>query len=155
MPSASQTRGDVFPEAISENEHISREEEAEALIKAFFTIAEEWGLTPDDARALLGNPGKTRFYELRKGTERTVHGLSDDELDRLAYITGIYYSLGILFSPENRLRWLCNPAQTSDQTSDGRIRPWGMGAPLEYLRVGKMEHLIDVYRYVNGLRGNL
>lgn len=151
MPSISRIENDVFPEVFSPGEQISREEEADALIKAFFNIVEEWGLTADDARALLGNPGKTRFYELRKGIERTVHGVSDDELDRLAYITGIYYSLGILFSPENTLRWLRNPAQTPD----GRLRPWGMGAPLEHLRIGKMEHLIDVYRYVNGLRGNL
>lgn len=151
MSANSRIEHHVFPEAFSLDEQISREEEADALIKAFFNVVEEWSLTADDARALLGNPGKTRFYELRKSIERTVHGMSDDELDRLAYITGIYYSLGILFSSENTLRWLRNPAQTPD----GRLRPWGLGAPLEHLRVGKMEHLIDIYRYVNGLRGAL
>ena len=142
---------DVFPEATVEHEEFARAEQAEALIKAFFHLVDEWGLTADHARALLGHPGKSRFYDLRKGLPRAVHALSDDELDRLAYITGIYFGLGILFSPENTLNWLRNPAQATD----GFTRPWGTAAPLDHLLAGKMEHLIDVYRYVNGLRGNL
>ena len=142
---------DVFPETAASDEQFSREEEAEALTKAFFHIVEEWGLGADDARALLGHPGKSRFYDLRKGLTRAVHALSDDEMDRLAYITGIYYGLGILFSPENTLNWLRNPAKVND----GFMRPWGIGAPLEHMLAGKMAHLIDVYRYVNGMRGTL
>ena len=142
---------EVFPEAGVEDGQFSRAEESEALIKAFFHLVDEWGLTADNARALLGHPGKSRFYDLRKGLPRAVHALSDDELDRLAYLTGIYFGLGILFSPENTLNWLRNPAKTTD----GLTRPWGTAAPLDHMLAGKMEHLIDVYRYVNGLRGNL
>ena len=142
---------EVFPEAGLEDGQFSRAEESEALIKAFFNLVAEWGLTADHARALLGHPGKSRFYDLRKGLPRAVHALSDDELDRLAYLTGIYFGLGILFSPENTLNWLRNPAQATD----GFTRPWGTAAPLDHMLAGKMEHLIDVYRYVNGLRGNL
>lgn len=142
---------DVFPESSIEDETFSRDEEASALIKAYFHIVEEWGLSADEARTLLGHPGKSRFYDLRKGLARAVHALSDDEMDRLAYITGIYYGLGILFSIENALNWLRNPAKESG----GFMRPWGAGAPMSHILSGKMEHLIDVYRYVNGLRGNL
>lgn len=140
---------EMFPETVTEQ--FARDEEAAALTEAFFHIAEEWGLGADDTRALLGHPGKSRFYDLRKGLPRAVHALSEDELDRLAYITGIYYGLGILFSPENTLNWLRNPAKETD----GFMRPWGATAPMKHMLGGKMEHLIDVYRYVNGLRGNL
>ena len=130
-------------------ESFPREEEAEALVEAFFKIAEVWELSADEARLLLGSPGRTRFYDLRKGVTSTVHGLSDDEMDRLAYITGIFAALEILFSPENSLLWLRNIATPQD----GYTRPWGNEAPLVHMLHGKMEGLIDVYRYVNGLRG--
>lgn len=141
---------DPFPENLVADEHFSRSEEASALIEAFFHIAEEWQLSPDEARALLGHPGKTRFTSLRRQSPRSVHRLSEDELDRLAYITGIYYGLGILFSAENVQNWLRNPANASD----GVARPWGTAAPMNHMLAGKMEHIIDVYRYVNGMRNN-
>ena len=111
---------------------------------------EEWQLTTDEARALLGPPGKTRFTSLRRQLPRSTHRLSEDELDRLVYITGIYYGLGILFSAENVQKWLCNPAKPSD----GAVHPGGTAAPLSHMLSGKMEHIIDVYRYVNGMRNN-
>lgn len=141
----------MFPETITADEPFSRAEEAMALTKAFFHIVEEWQLSADEARILLGHPGKSRFYDLRKLLPRAVHALSDDEMDRLAYLTGIYYGLGILFSPENTLNWLRNTAQRSD----GYQRPWGMEAPLSHILTGKMADLIDVYRYVNGMRGSI
>lgn len=141
---------DIFPENLIADEQFSRSEEASALIEAFFQITEEWRLTTDEARALLGHPGKTRFTSLRRKLPGSAHRLSEDELDRLVYITGIYYSLGILFSAENVLNWLRNPAKASD----GAVRPWGTAAPMNHMLVGKMEHIIDVYRYVNGMRNN-
>lgn len=142
---------EMFPETITANEPFARVEEAMALTKAFFHIVEEWQLNTDEARILLGHPGKSRFYDLRKLLPRAVHALSEDEMDRLAYLTGIYYGLGILFSPENTLNWLRNPAQPAD----GYQRPWGGEAPLNHILTGKMADLIDVYRYVNGMRGSL
>ncbi len=140
---------DVFPESELGDETFSREEQAEALLKAFFSIADEWGLALNEARALLGNPGRSRFYDLRNGLKRAIHGLSDDEMDRLVYITGIYYGLGILFSPENTLHWLRNEVTPVDRFA----RPWGEGAPLIHMLTGKLEALVDIYRYVNGMRG--
>ncbi len=140
---------EVFPEQTEES--FSREEEAEALLKAFFQIAEVWGLSADEARSLLGFPGRSRFYDLRKGLPGATHGISEDEMDRLAYLTGIYYALEILFSEENSLLWLRNAAQPQE----GYTRPWGSEAPLAHMLHGKIEGLIDVYRYVNGLRGGL
>lgn len=145
------TSNEVYPEVVGDGEEFSREEQATALVKAFFNITKEWGLGTEEARALLGFPGKSRFYDLRNGMQRAVGSLSEDEMDRLAYISGIYYGLGILFSQENTLNWLRNQAVEVD----GFTRPWGAAAPLSHMLSGKMEQLIDVYRYVNGLRGAL
>ncbi len=141
--------GEVFPETVEAS--FSRDEESEALVKAFFQIAERWGLSVDETRTLLGSPGRSRFYDLRKGSPGAVHGISDDEMDRLAYLTGIYYALGILFSEQNSLLWLRNAALPQA----GHTRPWGTEPPLVHMLRGKIEGLIDVYRYVNGLRGGL
>lgn len=142
---------DIFPEQAAVDETFSREEEAAALVKAYFAIVEDWELSPGQAQALLGFPGKSRFYDLRKGLARALHGVSEDELDRLAYITGIYYGLGILFSADNARAWL----RTTPDPDEPYTRPWGAVAPLDYLLGGKMEALVDVYRYVNGMRGAL
>ncbi len=145
------TSNAVYPKVAGDGDAFSREEQAAALVKAFFHLTKEWGLGTDEARALLGFPGKSRFYDLRNGLQRAVSALSEDEMDRLAYLAGIYAGLGILFSPENTLNWLRNPAVEVE----GFTRPWGATAPLAHMLSGKMEQLIDVYRYVNGLRGAL
>ena len=126
----------------TDNSAISKQEMAEAGLLAYFSIAKEWDLKTDEQRKLLGNPGRSRFFDLKAGKS---HSVSDDELDRLAYITGIYSALNILYSPENTLLWLKNPSESASI--------WRGQSPLEYLLTGKMMALIDVYRYLNGLRG--
>ncbi|MCB1858601.1 MAG: DUF2384 domain-containing protein [Gammaproteobacteria bacterium] len=124
------------------DEAVSREESARAGLKAFFAITDEWGLNTEQQRRLLGNPGRSRFFQLKSG-KRT--GVSDDELDRLAYVIGIYAALNILYNPENCLRWLGNPSKADSL--------WRGQSPLTYMLDGGMAALVDVYRYLNGLRG--
>lgn len=133
-------------------EDVSREEMAEAGVAAFFAIAKEWGLTNDEARILLGNPSRSRFYELRRGNPGTCHSLSEDELDRLAYFTGIYAALNILYSPDSHSEWLRNK---STMPAEALYRPWGTGSPLAYMLTGKLKALADVYEYVNAERGGM
>lgn len=120
----------------------SRAEMAEAGLQAFFAITDEWQLTAEQQRRLLGNPGRSRFFQLKAGKRTTV---SDDELDRLAYLSGIYASLNILYSPENSLLWLANPSEPGS--------PWHGQSPLDCMLAGGLVALADVYRHLNGLRG--
>ena len=133
-------------------EDMSREEMAEAGLSAFFALVKEWGLSNEQAQTLLGNPSRSRFYELRRGTPGAIHRLSDDELDRLAYITGIYAALNILYTPDSQTEWLRNSSQ---MPADAMYRPWGTGSPLAYMLTGKLKALADVYEYVNAERGGL
>ncbi len=121
---------------------LSIAEMAEAGLMAFFAIAREWGLNREQQRRLLGNPGRSRFYAMVRAQRGA---LSDDELDRLSYIVGIYTALNILYNPENTLRWLRHPG--------GSDMPWGEMSPLEYMLTGKLVALADVRRYLDALRG--
>ena len=127
---------------------IDATEQAAALVKVFFAIVREWQVDTEGSRRLLGNMSRSRLFELKNAQPRALRGLSEDELDRLAYLAGIYADLNVLFTPDNALRWLTNTARAVD----GVTRPWGDTAPLGYLLSGKMAALVDVYRYVQGLR---
>lgn len=123
-------------------EGVSRTEMAKAGLQALSAIAGEWGLNTEQQRRLLGNPGRSRFFDLKGGRQSR---LSDDELDRLAYLTGIYAALNILYDADNTLLWLRNPSEPDSI--------WRGQSPLDYMLSGKLVALADVYRYLNGLRG--
>ncbi|RMG32627.1 MAG: DUF2384 domain-containing protein [Gammaproteobacteria bacterium] len=129
---------------------VDREAQARAGLKAFFAIADEWGLTAEQARQLLGGPSRSRFYDLKRGKASAVRSLSDDELDRLAYLSGIYADLNLLYAPESHQEWLRNRSQIPQ---DAFYRPWGLGNPLNYMLQGGLKALADVYEYLNTERG--
>ncbi len=124
------------------DEPTPRKEMASVGLRAFFSITEEWGLNTAQQRQLLGNPGRSRFFHLKGGKRTSV---SDDELDRLAYVSGIYAALNILYSPENCRRWISNPSAADSI--------WHGQSPLDYMLSGGLVALSDIYRYLNGLRG--
>lgn len=130
----------------------SREEQAEAGLEAFFAIANEWGLGNEEARLLLGSPSRSRFYELRRGAPGAIRSVSEDTLDRLAYLTGIYAALNILYSADSHAEWLRNDSRVP---AEAMYRPWGLGSPLDYLLTGKLKALADVYDYLNSERGGV
>ena len=130
----------------------SRAEQAAAGCAAFFDIAKEWGLSNEEAQVLLGNPSRSRFYEIRRGSGGALRSLSDDEMDRLAYLTGIYAALNVLYTADSHGEWLRN---SSRAPAEALYRPWGTGSPLGYMLTGKLKALSDVYEYVNAERGGM
>lgn len=130
----------------------TREEMAKAGLSAFFSIINEWDLSSEEAGKLLGSPSRSRFYDLRQGKPSACRGLSDDELDRLAYIAGIYSGLNILYHPDSHGEWLRNESRLP---AEALYRPWGAGSPLGYMLSGKLKALADVYEYVNSERGGM
>lgn len=132
--------------------NIGHDEMAEAGVTAFFQIVSAWGLRSAEARILLGNPSKSRFYELRDCKQSTVRGLSGDELDRLAYITSIYAALNLLYTAESQQPWLRNKSRLP---VDVMYRPWGEDSPLGYMLTGKLKAIADVYDYLNSELGGV
>lgn len=123
----------------------ARDEMARGGLKAFFAMTAEWGLDDEARRILLGNPGRTRYYKL-KALQETPK-LSDDELGRLSHLINIHAALRILYSPENAVTWLANTRAQDSHT------PWRGSSPLDYMLTGHYEHIADVARYLDGLRG--
>lgn len=116
-------------------------EKATAGLTAFFSIADEWGLSGDQQRVLLGDPGRTTFFDWKK----TRHGkLSRDTIDRLSYLLGIYKALHILFTEKTAQEWLTHP--NADPLFGGL-------SPLDYLLTGRLAALYEVRRYLDHARG--
>lgn len=141
---------DQNPDWFERIETISPEEMAEAAVAGFFAVTKEWGIANEEARALLGSPSRSRFYRLKRGDPGSCHRLCNDELDRVAYITGIYSFLSLLYIPASHSEWLRNE---SNMPQDARYYPWGTGSPLGYMLAGRLPALADVYEFLSN-QGN-
>jgi len=125
----------------SSDNDISSTDMSEAGLVAFFSISEEWGLTTDHQRTLLGQPKKTSFFKWKK--DKKVE-LSKDTLERLSYIVGIYKATRLLFPAPIALEWINN--RNKEPLFKGL-------SPLEYMLKGQVVNLSDVRRYLDWARG--
>lgn len=78
-----------------------------AALRAFFAIADKWGLSAREQRNLLGGPPRSTFSRWK--TARRGR-LGPDALDRISYILGIYLALHQLFPEPNQADgWVRRP----------------------------------------------
>ena len=118
---------------------------APAGLRTFFRIADAWGLSLNEQRAALGNVAKQTLYNWRDHPASAR--LSDDQLDRLSYILGIYKALHIIFTrPEQADSWIRRPNDAP---------PFGGKPAAATLFSGKMEDLMRVRRYLDAARSPL
>lgn len=120
----------------------SPEELGSAGLTAFFNIAQAWELSVEDERLLLGSPPRSTFFKWK--SERTAK-LSQDTLERISYILGIYKALHILLpTPAAADAWVKKP--NSAPVTSGR-------SALERMRGGRVIDLADIRRYLDAERG--
>jgi len=74
-------------------------------IRAFLNLAEAWGLTLEEQRALLGGVSRSTFTRWKK--ERNAL-LSVDQLERISHMLGIYQCLETLL-PNSGRNWPRTP----------------------------------------------
>lgn len=136
---------DVKPMSQSQSAHqqlISQDpaKTAQVGLEVFFNIMKAWGVKTKEQMVLLGKPAESTFYNWKKG--KVVH-LSQDTLERISYILGIYKALGILFPTRSQAdAWPKKPNKAfNDQTA------------LAFMLQGSMVHLIDMRRYLDAQRG--
>jgi hypothetical protein len=112
-------------------------------LRAFFAIVEKWGLSYDEANALLGQPGKTTFYNWKKGdVGQVVHGF--DLATRISYVLGIFKSLELLYeSPELADSWVRKPNDA-----------FGGQSALDRMLAGQIADLARVREYLDSVRGD-
>ena len=119
---------------------------AEALsgpaLRAFFNMAERWGLRIADQRTLLGDPPESTFYKWKRQQDGA---LGRDTLERISYLLGIYKALHILFpDPAQADAWLHKP---------NRSPLFGGQSALERMLSGNVSDLYVVRQYLDAQRG--
>jgi len=111
--------------------------------RTFFNLADTWKMDLSEQRAALGGVSKQTVYNWRAHPERAR--FSSDQLDRVSYLLGIYKALQIIFTrPEQADSWIRRP---------NAAPPFGGKPAAELLFSGRMEDLIRVRRYLDGVRG--
>lgn len=120
-----------------------------AALLNFFGITDEWDLSSKEQMILLGNPAKTTFYRMKDfcdGKTGKPVRLSQDTLERISYIMGIYKAINILL-PNNRraAEWIKAPNTAA---------LFGGHSALDKMLQGRVSDLCDVRRYLDAERGH-
>jgi hypothetical protein len=111
-----------------------------AAMRAFFRIAEAWGLSNEQAQVLLGHPARSTFYKWKRGQAAAV---PHDTVRRVSYVLGIYKALQILFkSPAQADAWVSRPNAA-----------FGGSSALRRMLGGDLTDLAAVRRYLDVVRG--
>jgi uncharacterized protein (DUF2384 family) len=111
-----------------------------AAKRAFFRIAEAWGVSDAEARILLGAPSRSTFYNYKRGEGGA---LSADTVERISYVLGIYKALQLLFpNPQQADAWMRKPNDS-----------FGGRSALEHALGGKVVDLAFVRRMLDAVRG--
>ena len=114
-----------------------------ASLRAFFNIAQAWGLNTDEQMTLLGSPGRSTFFKWKSAPENA--DLKRDTLERLSYLLGIYKALQILLPDSSAAdAWVKKP----------NIAPlFGGKSALERMLGGNISDLLAVRQYLDARRG--
>lgn len=115
---------------------------SEVAKRAFFRVATLWRVNADQMRVLLGSPGRSTFYNWKKGEGGL---LPRDTLERISYLLGIYKGLQVLFpDPHQADAWIQKPNDA-----------FGGRSALERMLAGNVADLKAVRSYVDYVRGGL
>ena len=111
-------------------------------LRTFFNVADEWNLTTDQQRTLLGGLSKSSLHNWKSGN---ASALSRDQLERVSLVLGIYKAMALLFADgDGAKRWL-KAANTEPV--------FGGGSPLARMLRGGIEDLYATRRYIDAWRG--
>jgi uncharacterized protein (DUF2384 family) len=111
-----------------------------AAKRAFFRIAEAWGVTDAEARILLGAPSRSTFYNYKRGEGGA---LSHDTIERISYVLGIYKALQLLFpNAQQADAWMRKPNDI-----------FGGRSAVEHALGGRVVDLAFVRRTLDAVRG--
>ena len=112
-------------------------------LKAFRRLALSWGITGQQAAALLGVSTST-WERLKPQAADKV--LNQDQMTRISALTGIYKALHLLFADAMADRWPM--LENSGPLFDRRT-------PVAAMIEGGIPHMLEVRRYLDAVRGGL
>lgn len=111
-------------------------------LRAFFAIADAWGLRAGEARRLLGDPPESTFYKWKKARDGAP---GRDVLERISHVLGIFKALQILFPDPTRADAWIRRANSAPA--------FGGASALERMLGGNVADLYVVRRYLDAQRG--
>ena len=112
-------------------------------LRTFFNIADNWGLSNEHARILLGRPHANTLARWKKNPE--AQKLDQNTLERLSYLLGIYKALQIL---------LPHPGAADAWVRQPNDAPLFGGRPaLDRMLSGHVADLYAVRCYLDAERG--
>ncbi len=110
-----------------------------AELEAFFGIADRWKLSTDEQILLLGSPGRSTFFKWKK----EGGNLPTDTQERLSHLLGIWKSLRILFTVDERgEEWI----RRKNRYFDG-------ASALDVMLEGSVASIYRVRSYLDAQRG--
>jgi len=114
-----------------------------AGLRAFFNIANDWGLSANEQIVLLGSPARSTYFKWKSAPATAK--LPRDTLERLSYILGIYKALQILLpNPQSADSWIKKP--NAAPLFAGR-------SALDRMLGGNVSDLVAVRQYLDAIRG--
>jgi uncharacterized protein (DUF2384 family) len=118
----------------------TRERLSQSAVDGLFAIVDKWHLPTERAGDLLGGMPRSSVYKLKT----SAGTLSQDQLTRISYITGIYKALHILLPEELADQWMTRP-------NDNYL--FGGQTPLDYVMRAGIPGLRQVRCLVDSVRG--
>ena len=122
---------------------VKTKETSVTALKAFFSLADKWELSREQAMILLGIDSTSTYANWKKGQSGA---LPKDTLERISYLLGIHKSLRILFSRniDSVYQWVRKP----------NGHPFFSGkSALERMLSGNVADLYIVRQYLDAQRG--
>lgn len=110
-------------------------------LKGFFGICREWDCTQEEMMQLLGGVSRSTLAKYETLPHVT---LSQDTLERISYILGIYKSLRAMYPTAERAN-----RRVRLETSEP---PFLGASALDFMARGSMKHLAETRRYFDAKR---
>ena len=131
-----------FVSVVSPPSPVLTPEMINAGLRAFFRIADQWGISNDQAMILLGGPAKSTFFKWKKGEAKGVAG-ARDLATRISHVLGIFKALENIYQrPEHADRWVAQP----------NLALGGQSA-LQRMLAGQITDLAVIREYLDSVRG--
>jgi predicted DNA-binding protein (UPF0251 family) len=131
------------PERQDFSDETDRARLSKVALKAYRRLVEQWGLTGQQASALLDVSTSTWERLKQEGKEKV---LSQDQLTRISALVGIYKALHLLFADAMADRW---------PRLDNKAPLFARLSPIDSMIKGGIPQMLEVRRYVDAIRGGL
>lgn len=128
----------------AQNSQPGDEDRDRVAIKLLFGIADEWSLSDDEICILLGLADTSMIDRWRQELEvEDAILISDNVLERLAYLAGVYKRIQQLFrEPDLWKKWIRKPN-----------RDFHSRSALDCMLSGRLDDLKKVHQYLESWQG--